>query len=399
MIPLLALLSTAAGRPAVECNLGGELVDGKCECYPTYTGEWCAQLALLSANTSLALYREGAASWGGSVVQERGEYHMYFANMLGGCGLKSWECNSAVGHAVAATPEGPYSVIEESIVPPFGHNPTVKAHNGSWYIYHIGSGETYKPFMNNCTGGFTPKGQVCGGSSLVDAAPPPAAKGDVILPDVLYSTNGSAGPWKSQKGSSPHGPQWAMNNPTVYIHPNGSALGIFKVPCNASVVPDPHTFCSQFVVATAQHPLGPYTVSGTTELYGEDAHLWFCPHSQTYRILFQGGAYTPVLPQWHGHFHMGFSVDGLSDWTIAGHLSPNFNDTEAFSLTVPLLNGSSVEYARRERHQLLLDPTTGEPAYLFQGGLADRFQPFKGSDHSNTLVQPVRTSRSTRWGQ
>eukprot|EP00756_Hemistasia_phaeocysticola_P018043 Hpha_TRINITY_DN15571_c0_g1::TRINITY_DN15571_c0_g1_i1::g.106213::m.106213 len=115
---------------------------------------------------------------------------------------------------------------EATCVPPFAHNPTVKAHNGSWYIYHIGTGESYKPFMGNCSDGVTPKGQVCGKNTL-DGPAPLGGEGPGV-PNVLYSGNGSAGPWKTQKGSS----GWAMNNPTVYIHPNGTTLAIYKVACN-----------------------------------------------------------------------------------------------------------------------------------------------------------------------
>eukprot|EP00756_Hemistasia_phaeocysticola_P018046 Hpha_TRINITY_DN15571_c0_g1::TRINITY_DN15571_c0_g1_i3::g.106218::m.106218 len=198
---LAVLLGGARGSPAPECNLGGELRGGECECYPTYTGSNCAQLALLPSKTSLALYRDDGSSWGGSVLHDAsdGRYHMFFANMLGGCGLNSWECNSAVGHAAASTPEGPYSIVNDSLVPPFAHNPTVKAHNGSWYIYHIGTGESYKPFMGNCSDGVTPKGQVCGKNTL-DGPAPLGGEGPGV-PNVLYSSQ-DVRPWCSGNGSA-----------------------------------------------------------------------------------------------------------------------------------------------------------------------------------------------------
>ena len=87
---------------------------GACACFPTYTGPRCTQMALLPAQTSLALFRANASSWGGAPVRDPadGSYHLYYADMEHGCGLKAWECNSAVGHATspAGHPEGAKSL-------------------------------------------------------------------------------------------------------------------------------------------------------------------------------------------------------------------------------------------------------------------------------------------------
>lgn len=383
----------AVHTPAEECNLGGFMRDGRCECYPTFSGRHCAQLALRPAETSLAIYRANASSWGGSPVRDEGDgsYHLYFADMQGGCGLQSWECNSAVAHAMAPAgrPEGPYSV-SETIVPPFGHNPTLLSHNGTWYVYHIGAGTTYKPKIMNCSGGVT-AGAVCG--AMVPGGRDASAESPII-PNVAYSRNGPRGPWQQQQGDS----NWALNNPTMFAYPNGTTLSVYKVSCNATISPDPKKFCRQFALAIAPHPLGPFEPRGTIELFGEDAHVWRCPFSGTFRLLFQGGAYTAALPQWQGHFHMAFSRDGISDWTIAGHASPGFNDTIAFSNVVELVNGSAVIYQRRERHQLLIHQGTGEPTHLFQGGMSSQFQPYHGADKTQTIVQPLRTARAAYYG-
>ena len=86
----------------------------------------------------------------------------------------------------------------------------------------------------------------------------------------------------------------------MYVFSNGTTLAVFKVGCNSTVSPDPKVFCRQFAVAVADHPLAPFRTLGTTELFGEDAHIWRCPYSGTFRLLFQGGAYTKALPQWQG---------------------------------------------------------------------------------------------------
>eukprot|EP01079_Euglenida_sp_SAG-EU17-18_P000351 gene351-370_t len=472
---LTARSSEEAPLPPVEaCNMGGSFgVDGTCSCYPTFTGPRCAQLALLPARTSRALYRPGVSSWGGSPLRDAaGRYHMVFADMVGRCGLSSWECNSAVGHAVAAagSPEGPYQVPSEAgvvctvldtlscrnpvqvvtprpLLPPFGHNPTAVSWNDTWlllrsvslgcllfsadappplcvntlyrYVYHIGEGRPEHPQITNCTGGVT-GGARCGAEASSAASPDPPLKAG--LPNVLYNklSGGAPSPnWIVRQGDS----NWALNNPTMYVFPNGTTMSVYKVSCNTTINPDPTRFCRQFALAVAPHPLEPFKPRGTIEVYGEDAHLWRCPHSGTFRILFQGGGYTPSLPQWKGHFHMAYTVDpdGLTGWAVAGHSDPTLNDTLAFNQTIRqhppssalpwllaysllscfpkcpdhhlsalrnrLLNGTSVCYPRRERHQLLLDsglPMSRPPSFM----IALRH----ASAHNATVTVPCRAT-------
>lgn len=447
-------LSAQTFGPADEaCNLGGYLEDGVCNCYPTFTGSHCAQLNLQAAETSEAFSRDGAASWGGTVRQgDDGRYHMYLADMLNHCGLSSWECNSAITHAVApkGSPEGPYEEVE-TIMRPFAHNPTMQVHQGKWIIYHIGTGEQYKPEMF-CEGGVT--NGTCGAEILEDWRD--MEDEDPGLPNILHA-DGPDGPWEVQAGTN----TWALNNPTAFIYENGTTLIIYKVGCNATVNPD-NKFCRQFAVATSDSWKGPFKFHSRMELFGEDAHIWRCPFSGTFHFLFQGGSYTPALPQWPGHFHKAHSRNGLDGWTITGgsstgseyvrhpgfymaHPSPAGDstarsvqasqtrceelgdecsgftcdaaehactlrtgkslsasasgevsyqktagqlDTLAFTNTVPLRNGSVVTYRRRERHQLLLD-SNGAPSHLFNG---------VGTSHQDftlTSVQPIATAPVT----
>jgi hypothetical protein len=55
----------------------------------------------------------GVTTWGGSIVYVPGKsnssnFHMYAAEMLGSCGLTSWQSNSQVVHAVSSSPLGPW---------------------------------------------------------------------------------------------------------------------------------------------------------------------------------------------------------------------------------------------------------------------------------------------------
>eukprot|EP00662_Eupelagonemidae_sp_cell21_P058010 gene58010-biopygen33283 len=111
-------------------------------------GAQCERLDLLPADPAKGgLRAEGVSSWGGSVLHDAGGdglWHMFAAVMEGGCGLHAWRPNSAIAHATAADPEGPY---------------TVRAPDGTVLIYHIGAGgnETGpgSDYATNCSAGCT----------------------------------------------------------------------------------------------------------------------------------------------------------------------------------------------------------------------------------------------------
>lgn len=54
------------------------------------------------------------------VVKVDDTYHMYFADMVEGCGLDQWQGASQVKHATSKTPTGPYKEADVVRVP-FAH--------------------------------------------------------------------------------------------------------------------------------------------------------------------------------------------------------------------------------------------------------------------------------------
>ena len=50
---------------------------------------------------------------------------MYAAVIEHGCGLAAWRPNSALGHATASSPEGPYT-FQRYIKPHFAHEPVAR---------------------------------------------------------------------------------------------------------------------------------------------------------------------------------------------------------------------------------------------------------------------------------
>jgi len=80
-------------------------------------------MALAPATLDSDFKEDGVSTWGGSIVYKEeadpsqtkakgsggGSWHMYAAEMLGGCGITSWQSNSQVVHAVADSPLGPWT--------------------------------------------------------------------------------------------------------------------------------------------------------------------------------------------------------------------------------------------------------------------------------------------------
>ena len=125
---LLLLAAAAVASPSrSDCGYGGVFSGGACACRSEWAGPNCTQLALLPAPNALAFSAPNStiSSWGGSVQRLRGGgYAMAVAVMAGHCGLDTWEANSQVVLARAATPDGPFTQ-QRVLLAPFSHNPTL----------------------------------------------------------------------------------------------------------------------------------------------------------------------------------------------------------------------------------------------------------------------------------
>eukprot|EP01059_Diplonema_ambulator_P033486 TRINITY_DN7026_c0_g1_i1.p1 TRINITY_DN7026_c0_g1~~TRINITY_DN7026_c0_g1_i1.p1 ORF type:complete len:421 (+),score=83.33 TRINITY_DN7026_c0_g1_i1:129-1265(+) len=133
------------------CSLNGECVDGLCICEPQWEGERCEVLRFERPMVWETGYHvEGNASWGGNAVFEDGVYHLFVAQMVGGCGLEDYGSNSAIVRATSVNVNGPYT-FQEYVVLPFAHNPTIrKLPDGSGYVIYFIGGNKATP--KNCTG-------------------------------------------------------------------------------------------------------------------------------------------------------------------------------------------------------------------------------------------------------
>ena len=382
-LALLLVPAAAACSSAADCFYGGACVSSACACRSEWTGANCSQLRLLAAAGSGVAFPSAPAtsSWGGSVARVGRRYWMAVAEFEGHCGLDSWEANSAIRLASAATPEGPYEP-GPLLLPPFAHNPTLHATaNGSLLIAHIGQGTPYHTPFTNCTNGTTPLPPRAHMHVAADDGAPPLRLGvpGTVLPppNFLYLPSGrpdDASPWVVFNSS---GGNWAMNNPGLLVRADDSALLIYKTHCNASG----GVFCAQFGVATAPHWLGPYTDLGLIEVFGEDAYIWEDTPGAAgggLHMLFQGGNYRKTDPVYVGHWHTAASADGVH-WRVEA-------DSMPFNGTIARAQGGALELARRERHPVLFE--NDAPAYLFNGAMAAA----SAGDASFTSVQPIATS-------
>ena len=395
----MGLLAALAGAPtaractsAADCSLGGECVAGVCHCYATWKGQNCSELNLLPATATVGKYpaawaRPGVqSSWGGRPLfdNDTGTWHLYAADMTGGCGLKSWRSNSAIAHAVASNPAGPYQYVDQTLTP-WAHNPAAhRAPDGASLIYHIGDGASDPgfPLYTNCSNGThgpTRRGTDAsddGGPRTQPAAtppPPPAQVGDLIMPTMLLGS-GPAGPWEkfvpSRGDHPPPVVEHSCTNPGVFFFPNGTTLLV----------------CKDLSVAVADSWKGPYYLRSVTPMVGEDGVIWRAVEDGSFHMLY----HTTDYPARHrGIGTTAWSADGLR-WTSAFPTTPNTTVGQtypSFPKGFQMVGGTVWTADRRERHQLAFD-AAGRPAYLFNGVQVGGTM----EDFTFTSVQPIATS-------
>lgn len=134
----------------------------------------------------------GSSSWGGSVVEDDGVYHMFAAEMDMHCGINLWYPNSMCVRAASPSAEGPYT-LQEVVVPRFCHEPVV-VHDPSskrWLLFHVGAGVGEdKPGAHNCS---------AYGNGTTDCTQGPGCEGGKDIsqdkPGVL-SSESLLGPWE-----------------------------------------------------------------------------------------------------------------------------------------------------------------------------------------------------------
>lgn len=358
-----------------DCSLNGVCSAGVCECDIPWEGPSCAVLGLLPAKPHAGYGQVtgpmNVSSWGGSIIRGEGEdngtWHMIVSEMVGyRCGLHVWQSQSSIVHATATSPEGPYSRAG-LVVPHQAHNPQVVFADGSYFLFHIGTGcNGGRPKSCNETWkGDWPPAAPAGKQELGRAPIPPrssAASG--CVGSILHRSTTPAGPWTpvtlSKDANFQH-----CDNPAPYVHPNGT---IFVV-------------CSRtWTIRSAAHPEGPWTdpilISGIGGMNQhnvtrkwEDPFLW-TDRRGNFHIL--SHTWTPELYPFNSISGHAFSPDGLT-WTS----SP----IEPYNSTVHFSDGSSHYFSTMERPKLVFGGADGRSPLYISNGVSPVGAPCTGCGH------------------
>jgi hypothetical protein len=143
----------------MDCSLNGDCVGGSCACDAQWTGSsFCDVMAFLPTPEPSGYHNATQASWGGNVVFEAGEYHLFVAQMTHSCPLDNYGSNSMVIRATSKAPGGPFS-FQQIVWPAFAHNPTIRrlppspaAPKGGFVVFIIGGSPSSQKMCGNSSG-------------------------------------------------------------------------------------------------------------------------------------------------------------------------------------------------------------------------------------------------------
>lgn len=377
---------------ALGCGLNGVCAGGRCTCSPAWMGAHCGALHLLPAPRRAAYPLGGpngtaVSSWGGGVVRAGGAYHLYVSELTRGCGLKSWLRNSAVRHAVAASPLGPFAP-RELVAEPFAHNPKpLAAPGGAALIFHIGCGAGRPVPLHpgeaplNCSNGTTPHQPPSTGSA---DRQPTSARGELGDCDGfngnVLSAPGWGGPWRSQGALYPRRDgrfPFTMDNPAPLLDAGGRTRVLFRSWCTAPGCSYAAANLSLIGMAEAAAWNASYATPACPlfGLQAEDPHLYrdaLGYHALLHRLGKDVGEAVGVH---------AYSADG-ERW--------EYSAEPAYTLRIAEAGGGWLLAARRER-PFLLQSADGSPTHLYTG-VVGHYQPMGGQkDHSYTHVQALNT--------
>ena len=403
MAAVLAWHGSAACLTAVDCAMNGKCLrgtptdpqlPGECACSAGWTGAHCEVLDLLPSPAIGGLrLPHNESTWGGSIIEFNGTYHMYASHMVGGCGLNDWTTNSEVLHAVSDTPGGPYRA-RDVVLPTWAHDTNAMvAPTGEIVIFVTGKSGV-KP--RNCTSLSGAHHQ----SQQQSPTPPPTPNAPHAPPKDSYMiwATSPEGPWSepmlvinSTKWNSDYFNKTGRiatcdTNLNGIIRADGSFLGLWRrcetdqlhtIPHtlvasdwrNASTyMPDPHPL---FVLGGSGAE-DPSNIWVTTSADGTTAYHALFHDEQATRCMLATGC--------SANGRHAFSLDG-SAWRYASE--------DAWTRNVSWTDGSMLTANTRARPHVVLDKN-GRLTHLSTGLEMGAGGGAAGSDYVWTLVTPLR---------
>eukprot|EP01127_Copromyxa_protea_P008047 TRINITY_DN1835_c0_g1_i2.p1 TRINITY_DN1835_c0_g1~~TRINITY_DN1835_c0_g1_i2.p1 ORF type:complete len:232 (+),score=18.63 TRINITY_DN1835_c0_g1_i2:47-742(+) len=143
---------------ALDCQLNGRCVQGRCLCDKGWRGKQCHQLR---EGLSWVLWpgdeaQPESASWGATIIEEDGLYHMWtdtiFQKEKDGPYITCYHTQGTqIIHSTSKTITGPY-IFQDIALPPETNNPhVVKTSSGEYLLYHLNDNVAALP-IPACTG-------------------------------------------------------------------------------------------------------------------------------------------------------------------------------------------------------------------------------------------------------
>lgn len=296
-----------------------------------------------------ALELEGYYVWCSSPIDgDDGKVHIFFSRWSSSKGMGGWIRGSEIAHAVADTPESPFTVVGTVLAPRPGywdattcHNPLIVRESGKYYLFYMGN-----------SNGKTDTKRI--GLAVSDSLYGPWERPDAPLLDA-----GSEGSWDDH----------CTTNPGFIRHPNGKYCLYYKSWNTKEYQQGTGAIRGnrKYGVAFADSPEGPYTKydgnpvidfsSRGNNCQFEDAFIW--REKRKFRIIARDmGFYN------HENGLLMQSRDGMK-WTPPEIAYEGLGKY----VSLPPTPSHLKKYGRLERPMLLI--RKNKPAYLFgaaQGG-------------------------------
>lgn len=393
---------------AMQCELNGRCVHGKCACAQGWKGRFCQTLDLAPARRGNGYHRENTTSWGGSIIPPEvsglKRYQLIVSEFDLHCGFNAWYEVSRIVRASSTTADGPYT-FEEVVKPRFAHGVAVARSptDNKFLLYHIGDGDQppVAPGLMQCTNGTTPVG-VMPRPSYTNCGKPKQVKARLMFADSVL------GPWVNDTVLG-----CGDENPSPHVFADGSAMYLNRFGSLAST--NNCTSCpgrfGPIYRAAASHYTGPYVFDanplfpGCSDPCVEDSNVYTVPQPPNASGRYANANVGTLHALFHGRTHE-IKAGGVQPGWIGRHAWSNDSRGEqwfmspygAFSEFVQWEDGGNTTFSTRERPHVLIE--NGLITHLLSGvqtGPANCLDCSevgrnRDDDYAYTFVQPIQTN-------
>jgi len=240
--------------------------------------------------------------------------------MANGAGLDGWGSISECHHATAPDPMDPFRYADTVLHPECHNASPLLAPNGSYLLFHIGSG-------------------------------------------LLHASETPSGPWRALPSITVDGKHRPCNNPAPMFARNGTAY----VGCNDGgfqIYKSDDVFQGEWMMVTTLAFPPAWSSAAPAYLKNEDPYLWMDTrghfHLLAHRYDYRDGwpqnpnQTMPVLVSGHG-----YSENGI-DW--------GFNvEQQPYDAVIVFQNGTRQHLSTYERPHLIFEAASGQPTHLVNG--------------------------------